>query len=286
MTHEHSTKTVNVCPSQNVILLYGDSREEVGKFLSPATVDCGMFMMIASGTATISINTSEYSLNTNSFATILPHNIIQLKALSQDFSCRILAFTPQTIINADVIREFLSRLGSCIRLPVLQLTDDEVYLLREFHQSFQSIYYRAKNQQGNSLMIQNLLVSYVCGVCKLYDSHTDDIRGVAISRKEEILLAFTSLVLMQHTNHRTVAYYADQLCITPYYLNSICKELKGKNASDIITDIVIQAIKVRLKSTKNTIQQIAEEMNFPTSSFFSMYFKRETGISPKQYRSS
>jgi AraC-like DNA-binding protein len=243
-------------------------------------------MFVTSGDAAIAINTSEYSLNKRSFVTILPHTIVHLKAYSQDFRCEIILFTPQTIINADVIREFFARLDSFVRLPVLQLTEDEIYTVREFHKSFQLIYNRAKDNHVSSLMTQNLMLSFVCGVCKLYDAHADDIRNVSISRKEGILLAFTSMVLKQHTIHRQVAYYADQLCITPYYLNSICKELKQKNASQIITNIVVQDIKARLKHTKNSIQQIAEEMNFPNPSFFAMYFKRETGVSPKLYRNS
>lgn len=271
---------------QGVELISKVSAQGIDKFISPTTISSGMFMFVTSGDAAIAINTSEYSLNKRSFVTILPHTIIHLKSYSQDFRCEIVRFTPQTIINADVIRESLARLGSFVRLPVLQLTDDEIYAVREFHKLFQLIYNRAKDKQDHSLTIQNLMVSFVCGVCKLYDAHADDIRNVSISRKEEILLSFTSMVLKQHTHHRKVAYYADKLCITPYYLNSICKEVKQKNASEIITEIVIQDIKVRLKTTKNTIQQIAEEMNFPNPSFFAMYFKRETGVSPKLYRNS
>ncbi len=39
-----------------------------------------------------------------------------------------------------------------------------------------------------------------------------------------------------------------------------------------------------LKSSHMTIQQIAGELNFPNQSFFGKYFKRMTGMSPKEYR--
>jgi AraC-like DNA-binding protein len=33
-----------------------------------------------------------------------------------------------------------------------------------------------------------------------------------------------------------------------------------------------------------TIQQIADELNFPSQSVFGKYFKRVTGVSPREYR--
>ncbi|NDV82110.1 AraC family transcriptional regulator [Bacteroides sp. 51] len=34
-----------------------------------------------------------------------------------------------------------------------------------------------------------------------------------------------------------------------------------------------------------TVQQISEELNFPNPSFFTQYFKKNTGLTPKEYRS-
>ena len=41
--------------------------------------------------------------------------------------------------------------------------------------------------------------------------------------------------------------------------------------------------KALLKSTNMTIQQISDELNFANQSFFGKYFKRLTGVSPKEY---
>jgi AraC-like DNA-binding protein len=35
-----------------------------------------------------------------------------------------------------------------------------------------------------------------------------------------------------------------------------------------------------------TIQQIADELNFPSQSFFGKYFKKSVGVSPKEYRNN
>ena len=51
-----------------------------------------------------------------------------------------------------------------------------------------------------------------------------------------------------------------------------------------IRDRVITDAEAKLKSTDLTIQEIAYSLNFPDISFFGKYFKRYTGMSPKQYR--
>ncbi|MDR2084403.1 MAG: helix-turn-helix domain-containing protein [Bacteroidales bacterium] len=43
-------------------------------------------------------------------------------------------------------------------------------------------------------------------------------------------------------------------------------------------------IKLLLKSTELSIQEISNELNFPNPSFFCKYFKSRVGMSPKEYR--
>ncbi|MFV0396885.1 MAG: helix-turn-helix domain-containing protein [Bacteroidales bacterium] len=43
-------------------------------------------------------------------------------------------------------------------------------------------------------------------------------------------------------------------------------------------------MKTRLQDITRSIQEIAEEMNFPNPSFFAQYFRKYTGLTPKGYR--
>ena len=39
-----------------------------------------------------------------------------------------------------------------------------------------------------------------------------------------------------------------------------------------------------MKNSNKTIQQIADELNFPNLSAFGTFFKKQTGFSPRNYR--
>ena len=99
-----------------------------------------------------------------------------------------------------------------------------------------------------------------------------------------ILERFIDLVRNNYRQHRRVGFYADKLCITPKYLSKVVKQSSGQSAVEWIDSYVILEARNLLRSSYMTIQQIAAELNFPNQSFFGKYFKRMTGISPKEYR--
>lgn len=83
-----------------------------------------------------------------------------------------------------------------------------------------------------------------------------------------------------------MSFFARRLNFTPNYLSSRVKEYSGRTATEWIEESVILEAKTMLKHTDLTIQEIAYKLNFPTQTFFGKYFKRITGLSPKQYRTS
>lgn len=87
-----------------------------------------------------------------------------------------------------------------------------------------------------------------------------------------------------YKTERSVNFYANKLFLTAKYLSKVVQENSGKTATNWIDDYVILEAKALLNSSKLTIQQISDELNFPSQSFFGKYFKRKVGMSPKEYR--
>ena len=81
-----------------------------------------------------------------------------------------------------------------------------------------------------------------------------------------------------------MGFYARQLCITPKYLTTLIKRISGLSVSEWIDNYVIIEAKTLLKYSHMSIQEIAYYLNFPNQSFFGSYFKRNTGMSPSQYK--
>ena len=88
-----------------------------------------------------------------------------------------------------------------------------------------------------------------------------------------------------HKEHN-LNFYADKLHIIPKHLSKVIKGNSNMSASAWIDNSVVLEAKAMLKSTNMTIQQISDKLNFATQSFFGRFFKRVTGILPKEYRES
>jgi len=102
--------------------------------------------------------------------------------------------------------------------------------------------------------------------------------------KKRVIDHFLKLVENSDGRIRRVDEFASQLNITPKYLSSIIKEVMNRRPSNYILLYTMKAIERRLRFTDMTMQEIANDLNFPNASFFGKYFKEHTGMTPLEYR--
>jgi len=96
---------------------------------------------------------------------------------------------------------------------------------------------------------------------------------------------FYSLVEEKYQQNLSLNQYAELLSVSPNHLTQTLKKLTGKTSTQIIKAKQILEIKRLLVHTNLTVSEIAGQLNFYDQSYFSKFFKRETGRLPLQYRS-
>lgn len=80
--------------------------------------------------------------------------------------------------------------------------------------------------------------------------------------------------------------YAEQLAITPSHLNEATKKATGSNASDIIHERIVLEAKRLLLHSGLTTKEIASFLHFQDPSYFSRFFRKYTGHSPSEFKTS
>ena len=93
-----------------------------------------------------------------------------------------------------------------------------------------------------------------------------------------------TLVNTHSKKERNVNFYADKLCLTPRYLNTVIRQASQQTVMDWINQSIILEAKVLLKHSNLLVYQVSDELNFPNPSFFSKFFKRMTGMTPHEYQ--
>ena len=97
---------------------------------------------------------------------------------------------------------------------------------------------------------------------------------------------FKQIIEEKCSENLSVKEYSDLLQITPNHLSETVKQLTGRTSTDLINDRIIMEIKRMLLQTELSISEIGYKLNFSDQSYFSKYFKKLTGQTPLQYRSS
>jgi two-component system, response regulator YesN len=79
---------------------------------------------------------------------------------------------------------------------------------------------------------------------------------------------------------------ASLVSFNPAYLSRLFKQTTGENLSDYVTSEKLKKAKNLLETTDLSIKDISIKMGFYTPIYFTKFFKRLVGVSPKKYRDS
>lgn len=83
-----------------------------------------------------------------------------------------------------------------------------------------------------------------------------------------------------------VATYADALAVTERKLNEVSRRFAGKTARQLLNEQVVLEAKRLLAFSPDEVKTIAFTLGFTDPFYFSRFFKRQTGVSPEQFRTA
>ncbi len=161
---------------------------------------------------------------------------------------------------------------------ILDKEQDILFLESLFQKGIAEI----KNRDNFSVELLRSILDLILTFCSTIYK-TDEFQLVK-GKGHIVVKKFYQLVEENYHQNLAVAEYADKLAITANHLTQTVVQLTGKTSSQIIKAKQILEIKRLLAHTNLGVTEIALRLNFPDQSYFSKFFKRETGFSPLQYR--
>jgi AraC-like DNA-binding protein len=234
------------------------------------------------GAARLEIDMEEYELHAHNLMVLLPERVVHLIERTEDYAHFYLTF------EQEIIEELCNRIDPTFfrflkENPIYLLNEEQEEKMRLLMDYIDNIYNERENIFREQIA-RNCIQSFLLN---LYDKthRAPGFNGsVGLTRPEEIFHRFIKLVRQHCHEQREVNFYAGELYITARYLSTIAHDISHQTAKQLIDRHVIIEIKILLKTTTLTLQEISHRMNFPDQSFFGRYFKKHTGMSPLQYR--
>lgn len=243
----------------------------------------GALIFCFSGVAEITIDLETYHIVPNTNIMLLPGSILSLKSASKDFRTHYFAYAGEMMkvacFRLDPAFMHFIKENSCYT----HTKPEAIRSILGLIEASAATYIDKENQFRESIAQNLLQIFFLDTYDKVQRYFTkDQLEGG--NRKGQLFKKFIHLVHTYCTTQRDVAFYAEQLCISTRYLSAITKEAGQVSAKEIIDEFLMLEIKVALQSTNLSLKEIADRYNFPDQSFFGRYFKKHTGMSPKEYR--
>lgn len=101
-----------------------------------------------------------------------------------------------------------------------------------------------------------------------------------------LLRNFQKLIEKNYTLLKLPKEYAELLFITPNHLNALCNAMLGMSAGEVIRNRIALEAKRLLINRELSIAEIAGQLNFADNSYFTKFFKKQTGGTPEEFRKS
>lgn len=154
---------------------------------------------------------------------------------------------------------------------------------KETHQNLlhvrQLMLFENTNELGSYLVIKALLKVFLLHLIRL---NQDAFLNQDTNQKR--VYEFCILLDKFYDTERKSSFYSDKLGITEKRLNQILQEKMSRTVTQLIHARIILEAKRKLTASEKTIKEIAYELNFEEHSYFSRFFKKQTGLTPEDFK--
>jgi AraC family transcriptional regulator, transcriptional activator of pobA len=171
--------------------------------------------------------------------------------------------------------------------PIFQLSDENVEeikaIFKKMHREIASDYAYKYDLLRNYVLELIHYGQKLQPATALYSTHNAATR-VSSLFLELLERQFPIESPQQKLNLRAAKDYAERLAVHVNHLNKVLKENTGKTTTEIIGSRITQEAKILLRQTDWNISEIAYSLGFEEVAHFSNFFKRQTSLSPNQFR--
>ena len=251
------------------------------------SIDAFVIGYILDGHSVIEINNVSYDLDPGCIFILTPTHTCRLQKHNPDFKVRLLLLNSNEY-NLSVHLSYIVKSEHWMKTyfnPVIKLTDQEADTINRCTDRI--VEQINRKECPNRMEFMKLAVTWhhmeLDNILQERADEKND-NNKPLTRQQHLARKLYNLVVNNYRKEHQVRFYSEQMCLTPQYLNQITTHTFGKTLSAIITDQLFTTARGMILASDMSLQEIANELNFPDQASFSKFIKKAAGVSPNVLR--
>lgn len=266
-------------------LVIVDNLREIPQFGS-GKIDFNVVAACITGRMLLEVSGQPTTVNAQQIFICHPHVVLSNLMISPDFECKVMCLSDRllrSILQSQML--IWNNMLYKQHYNIIDIPADRFGLYNELRYQWLNEDNPFKREILVSLLRVALLELCHQLMCKDKDQKAgEDFLQEGNSRMETLFHQFLKNIARRRIKKLSVSEYAEELCITPKYLSTVCRTVSGKSPTEWISEYIIEDITHYLKNTELTASQIGIELGFSNASFFGKYVREHLGMSPNEYR--
>lgn len=234
-------------------------------------------IFLTKGSSVRSKGLNKYTFSKNDIFFLPPHQITSHESLSLDVTGFFIHFSEALFEkNTHLLKPF--RFLQFLAHPIVNIPEEERTPILYLFDRLDSLYNKQDTDLNTLVWYLQVLLTEINLFARDPDTQLEKVNTAA-----KITERYKDALTQYIQEKQTVREYAQILFVTPNYLNRCVKSTLNKSAKHLLDEMLILEAKSMLKYSGLSIAEIAENLCQQTPSNFARFFKKQTGISPKQY---
>ena len=230
---------------------------------------------------------TKYDHDRGSMSFIKPHQIVSIRDVELEENGFIICFH-EDFLNGHLLHDEIKRYGffEYETNEALHLSPAEEKIIWELYQKIETECYNNQDEYSRAIMLTHLdsILKYSQRFYKRQFITRKPLSGTTVSKFNNVMTSYFEKGLMEDKGMPSVNFMASELNLSPRYLSDLLKQETGKTAIELIHLFLVSEAKNLLTGTDQTVSEIAYKLGFENPPYFSRLFKKETGISPNEFK--
>lgn len=230
---------------------------------------------------------TKYDHDQGSMSFVKPRQLVHMQNIELEENGFIIYFH-EDFLNGHPLHDEIKKYGffEYETNEALHLSPAEEKIIWELYKKIETEYYNNQDEYSKAIILTHIdsILKYSQRFYKRQFIDRKPLSGTTVSKFNNTMTSWLEKGVMNDKGLPTVNSIASELNLSPRYLSDLLKQETGKTAIELIHLFLISEAKNLLTGTDHSVSEIAYQLGFENPPYFSRLFKKETGMSPNQFK--